>query len=325
MKDPQISIIIPVYNVAPYIENCLNSVLEQEYDNLEIIIVDDCGNDNSMGIVECFCSVHSGNFILLKHNRNRGLSAARNTGIKQATGDYLFFLDSDDELPKGAIKIFVQYINQYGNADFLIGNFLVEGDFHYKPLPPPVVLEGKEITYAYLRDEWYVMACGKLINRDFFIEQNLWFAVGRLHEDELFSFHLALAANRMITVQEPVYKYIIRENSITTLKKEKNYIDLFWIVLKKIELVKLDYSRFSFSISQYCISLLFQYAIFVSESYLPYRKKKILLKWTKEKALSLRTEKLHLKSLIQLFILSSPTFIDLNICKIVRLFLLIYK
>lgn len=117
---PLISIIIPVYNVAPYIEKCLETVISQSYENLEIILVDDCGSDNSMDIVRDFCSSHIGNFVLLNHERNRGLSVARNTGVKHAKGDYLFFLDSDDELPKDAIRNFVQYLNKHGDADFLI-------------------------------------------------------------------------------------------------------------------------------------------------------------------------------------------------------------
>ena len=93
----KVSIIIPVYNVDSYIETCLQSVFNQTYQNIEVIIVDDCGTDHSMEIVEKVVSTYKGTFSIkiLHHNLNSGLSAARNTGIKNATGEYIYFLDSD--------------------------------------------------------------------------------------------------------------------------------------------------------------------------------------------------------------------------------------
>lgn len=90
-KDMKVSIIIPVYNVAPYVEECIQSVLRQDYKNLEIIIIDDCGTDNSMELVEKLVKNSSRDIVILKHDYNKGLSAARNTGIRRATGDYIFF------------------------------------------------------------------------------------------------------------------------------------------------------------------------------------------------------------------------------------------
>ena len=88
-----VSIIIPVYNVAEYIEKCLYSVIQQKTYNIECILVDDCGTDNSIEIAEKIINQYNGpiSFKLLHHNHNRGLSAARNTGINIATGDYVFF------------------------------------------------------------------------------------------------------------------------------------------------------------------------------------------------------------------------------------------
>ena len=92
----KISIIIPIYNVAPYVERCLYSALNQSYEDIELVLVDDCGTDNSMNIVSEVVEKYVGNkkILLFKHEHNLGLSAARNTGIKNATGDYLLFLDS---------------------------------------------------------------------------------------------------------------------------------------------------------------------------------------------------------------------------------------
>ena len=102
----KVSIIIPVYNVGDYIEDCLRSVIRQVYSgDIECIIVDDCGTDNSIALAERLMASYKGpiQFIILHHQHNRGLSAARNTGIDVAQGDYIFFLDSDDELTDDSI------------------------------------------------------------------------------------------------------------------------------------------------------------------------------------------------------------------------------
>lgn len=315
----KISVIIPVYNVAPYIEKCLESVLMQCSDDMEIILVDDCGTDRSMEIVQAFCRSNNGKCRILGHEKNRGLSAARNTGVLHAKGDYVYFLDSDDELPPNSIANFLSYLKEYGDADFLIGNYLIEGNYKFKPLQTPVLLEGNEkIWDAFVAGKWYVMACGKLVNRNFFIKNNLWFAEGRLHEDELFSFLLAMSASRMITVAEKVYKYVICENSISTSKKEKNYIDMFWILLRKLDLIEQNKSRFS-NMPDYVISILFQYAVFVSDSCLPFAKRKVLLGWVRRQAMQHTFEKISWKTAIQRRILLCPLSLTSVICKLANL------
>lgn len=96
IKQPKISIIIPVYNVAEYITECLQSVIRQTYQGeIECIIVEDCGTDNSIAVAERLIAEYRGSieFRILHHERNRGLSAARNTGTDAATGDYIYYLD----------------------------------------------------------------------------------------------------------------------------------------------------------------------------------------------------------------------------------------
>lgn len=319
-----VTIIIPVYNVADWIERCLLSVCNQTYTNIECIIVNDSTPDNSMQIVDRVLESYVGpiKFKVLTHEKNRGLSAARNAGVKNANGDYLFFLDSDDELPEKAIDNFVLYLNKYGDADFLIGNYIVEGDFNYIPLATPTILEGCDnIIRSYLKGKWYTMACGKLINRNFFEEHNLWFAERRLHEDILFSFHSALEATKIITLQEAVYKYIIRDESITTAKREKNYIDMFWIISKKIELVKERYdNKAGVCLYPYLTSNLLAYSILVSVSHLKYRKKNILLKWTKKQLGVLNRKDFSLKTLAEYYILSFSPCIIIGLCKLINRF-----
>lgn len=312
--DPKISIIIPVYNVAAYVERCLESVIEQSYQNLEIVIVDDCGPDNSMDIVRAFCASHEGDFVLLAHEKNRGQSAARNTGIKASSGDYLFFLDSDDELPQDAMLSLVNAIRKKGHADFLIGNCIVHGNYNFVNLTTPPVLESSEIFNAYIGGKLNDMACGKMIDRNFFISSNLWLAEGRIHEDVLYSFQLAMAARKMITVTEPIYIYKIREGSTTTGKREKNYIDMFWIIEQKIRLIN-ESEDWSNEESFHClIGVMFAFVVKVSVSELPWVKKRILVSWIKQLKCRTRLKavktkyRIHSMMIAMPFCLSYPLF-----------------
>ena len=126
----KISIVIPVYNVAPYIGDCIRSVMHQTWQGpLECIFVDDCGTDNSMEIVRSIIEENQGNieFKIIRHKENRGLSAARNTGIAAATGDYVYFLDSDDEITPDCIEALAAPITASEPIDFTIGECRIEG------------------------------------------------------------------------------------------------------------------------------------------------------------------------------------------------------
>ena len=103
---PKVSLIIPVYNVSEYIERCMHSVMAQTYTDIECIIIDDCGTDDSMAKCEQMIREYEGpiKFLILHHEHNRGLSAARNTGIHQTIGKWFYFLDSDDEITPHCIE-----------------------------------------------------------------------------------------------------------------------------------------------------------------------------------------------------------------------------
>ena len=235
-----LSIIIPIYNVEKYIERCLLSVFNQnDLNDTEIILVDDCGTDKSMTIVNQFIDKYSAlyNIKIISHTHNQGLSVARNTGVKHAKGNYIFFLDSDDELPENTINIFNRYLENYGDSDCFIGNYSVIGKFVESNLDSTNnVYNNKSIYELYMNGFIYPMAWGKFIKRSFFEQEELWFPANRFHEDLLFSFKLALKAHSLILINEYVYVYRIRELSITTKKKRKNYIDTFWILSQQIQL-----------------------------------------------------------------------------------------
>ena len=119
----KVSIIIPVYNVELYILKCLESVAAQTMsEGVECILVDDCGKDNSVRIAEDFIRCYQGNieFVLLHHEHNGGLSAARNTGVRAAKGEYVYFLDSDDEIMPNCMELLYSRVEKYGTVDLVV-------------------------------------------------------------------------------------------------------------------------------------------------------------------------------------------------------------
>ncbi len=117
MKKPLISIIVPVYNVERYMERCLDAVVKQTYKNLEVILVDDGSEDRSGSICDRYAS-EDARFKVV-HHQNGGLSAARNTGIKKATGEYITFIDPDDSITEDYIEYLYNLINKH-EADLAI-------------------------------------------------------------------------------------------------------------------------------------------------------------------------------------------------------------
>ena len=222
----KVSVIIPVYNVALYVERCLLSVLNQTWQDLEVLVVNDCTPDNSMEIVRRVVVGHPRGAMVrvLEHEVNRGLSAARNTGIRAATGDYLYFLDSDDYLPSDSIENLGGPAAQC-HADFVIGNYKVTGGDYWAPplcLSTGLYAGNEVILSAYLQDKWYVMAWNKLVRKDWLYDNRLFFEEGIVHEDDLWSFRLACCAERMYVVDVVSYYYYMQPQSIMRFPTKRN-------------------------------------------------------------------------------------------------------
>lgn len=237
-----ISIIVPVYNVALYVESCIRSVIRQTYDGpMECIVVDDCGTDNSMDIVEKLVAEYDGpiSFKVLHHEHNRGLSAARNTGMDEAKGDYLFFLDSDDELTEDCIEKLTTPLRdeQY---DMVLGDLInirlsdtnewIERKTNFKlKLEDKTILRNKKIFKTHKRG-WNQLAQNKLYKADFIKENQLRFKEGLLHEDNLWGFQIAYFARSLYVVRNVTYIWRHREGSITYLyngeERKQSYITI---------------------------------------------------------------------------------------------------
>ena len=240
----KVSIIIPIYNVAPYIEACLKSVMRQTFQgDTECLLIDDCGTDDSMAIAEKMITAYEGSisFRVTRHERNRGLSAARNTGIDAATGDYIYFLDSDDEVTPDCIEKLMRPIMADASIEMVMGNYTIHADegCKVKRFELPVTKQQEELTsleavrdYYFNRRGFYVYAWNKLVSREFLIQNKLYFKEGLLWEDYLWTFFVVKYLSHLVVMPDATYKYYKRQHSITTRAKRRekaHYMGLAYV------------------------------------------------------------------------------------------------
>lgn len=229
-----ISVIIPVYKVQKYIRRCLESVISQKCDRffIECLIIDDCSPDDSMTIVNDVISSYQGNsiiFKLLRHQENKGLSEARNTGIKAATGDFLFFIDSDDHIMENTFKSFVSQFVRYPTVDVVVGNsFGVENSFLSNTAVIPnhttsrYIDDKRKIFEMVLRRQIDRHAWNKLVRRSLFIDNDLYFDAGLLYEDVTWSYKLYSSVSSVLIVPGLTYMYEYNPSSIVHTSSERS-------------------------------------------------------------------------------------------------------
>lgn len=226
-----ISIIVPIYNVELYLRKCINSIRNQTYKNIEIILVDDGSPDNCGKICDEY--KQKDNRIKVIHKKNGGLSEARNYGIEISTGDYILFVDSDDYIANNMCQILLEKAQRY-KADIVSCNLEeVYEDGTYKINKQAIntkeqVFSNLEMIGTYFFDDtidtnvvWNKLYARKL----FFGEHKLRFPVGRLHEDNYTIYKLYYYANKVVVIDDVLYYYLRRSNSITGKPSYKNIID----------------------------------------------------------------------------------------------------
>ena len=226
MSKPVYSIIVPVFKVEAYLDKCVQSLINQTYRNIEIILVDDGSPDRCGEMCDAYARVDSR--IKVIHQKNGGLSDARNTGIHAASGEYLMFVDSDDYITEDTCQSMLPY-TQEGN-EILIGEGVSMGA--NKRLSHGYTSEcvsGKTYLKLALQGGSMPMAAWLYVyNRAFLQRNDLLFKCGILHEDEQFTPRAFLVADRVKETGVNFYRYQIREGSITTGKDfRKNGRDLF--------------------------------------------------------------------------------------------------
>ena len=268
----KISIVIPVYKVSAYIADCLRSVCAQTYPHIEVILVNDATPDDSMEQAAPWIQQmqERGYTVqVVNHPENKGLSAARNTGIKATTTEWVYFLDSDDELTPQCIEWMAEQVELHPSVDFVIGGVKVVGaDWKY-PLTCRVFVDtNQEILQDYTAAKWYVMAWNHLYRKSYLLQHELFFREGLLHEDELYSFQVATTARAMATVYEDTYVYKIRSaGSITSQRKLKNFEDMLEIIYFRYTYILRQYQAGIHTIPfSYCVDISYKLARDIVES-----------------------------------------------------------
>lgn len=221
--DKLVSIIVPVYKVERYLDKCVSSILEQSYHNIEIILVDDGSPDNSGKLCDQYLTDPR---VKVIHQKNMGLSGARNTGIDNSTGDYLMFIDSDDYIDKDMVRYLVDKSEQE-NADIVICDYydVINDEVKRNTYPVNEFLVQGNRKYEYLFNEYTivtVIACNKLYRKHIFSE--IRYPVGKTHEDEYVIAEVLGKADRICYSLKPLYYYIRqREDSIMNSYSEKKF------------------------------------------------------------------------------------------------------
>ncbi|WP_449457179.1 SP_1767 family glycosyltransferase [Streptococcus suis] len=235
---PLISIIVPVYNVQSYLEECLDSICRQTYQNIEILLINDGSTDRSPAICEEYATRDKR--IEIIHQENAGASVARNKGIDQAKGTYILFVDSDDIIHDNLISELYHYVT-LTNADISMGQYYLyqesDGMFYYYPMDDKIDFEIVEPSEAIIRQaNWgiyntanYIVVYNKLIRKELF--ENIRFPEKIRFEDEGILHRLFLRAKTIVQVNQITYLYRIRHNSVMTsafdLSKVRELLQVF--------------------------------------------------------------------------------------------------
>lgn len=219
---PKFSVIIPVYNCENLIKQCVESFLTQSFENYEIIAIDDCSTDNTRNVLK---SIVSEKLIVIEHKKNGGSAVARNTGIKQAKGEYLWFVDADDAVTKDSFEKLDNYVSN-NSVDTVIFDYydvdsklnIIESkkgsEFDFDVVNP---LKAKEVLIQ--------TPCGwnKIFKKSLFENKDLWFLEGNWFEDFATIPKILAKSEKIGYLKEPLYLYVQNDSSKThTQSLERN-------------------------------------------------------------------------------------------------------
>lgn len=235
-----ISIIVPVFDAELYVERCVRSVMAQTYTgDTECIIVDDGSTDGSMAKVKKLVDGYDGNirFRLLAHDQNRGLSEARNTGINATSGDYLLFLDSDDELSIHALKLIAEAAENRPGTDIVAGEYYLCHEYApYLRRNKYEHIDGNTECRRALLAEGSLLdtAHNKLLRREWINDNNLRFHPEIYYEDSLWKWDCAKCAGSITFLRKPTMVYFCNPGSIANGKTPKHLHDTLKVLEIKL-------------------------------------------------------------------------------------------
>ena len=227
----KVTLIIPIYNAGLYLEDCLNSAINQTLQDIEIICINDGSTDNSLDIVHCFAQKDKR--IRVINQKNQGLSASRNNAIQISKGQYLAFLDSDDTLELNALELMYTEAKE-SKSDIVVTQPKKIDKFGNITISSFPQLKQNHFENV-LNPNFSVSVCTKLFRRTLFDKYSIQFPVGYDYEDHITTLKLFFYAQRVSYLDVTVYNYFLRDNSITTSLSQKKIDDIFQVT-KDMEL-----------------------------------------------------------------------------------------
>ena len=237
-----ITIVVPVYNVEKYLEKSVQSLLKQDHENIEILLVDDGSTDQSGAICDHYSTID--NRVRVFHKMNGGLSDARNYGIERARGSYITFIDSDDYVAPKYVSILYNSLVRY-DADISVCEFSIIGPEgqeinHPSNSGKQTVLTRRQAIEIILKQKPFSnSACGKLFKTSYF--QNVQFPVGRIYEDVATTYKLFLKATAVVFTEKTLYYYVYRPQSISKSSFSVNQMDCLFYAEEMVNSVLAQY------------------------------------------------------------------------------------
>lgn len=218
INTPLVSIVIPIFNSEKYINRCVNSVINQSYKNIEILLINDGSTDQSSILCDNLLKVD--NRVRVYHQNNQGLSVARNVGISNSNGEYISFIDSDDWVSVFFIEKLLECSIKY-DSSISICNYsevhesnIFDESLNYTNYNVKIFssFQAMDLLIGEMNEQ-FTISCNKLYKRDVFINNS--FPPGRYHEDEFTTYKLFLSSNRIAYIDLSMYFYFINYNGIT--------------------------------------------------------------------------------------------------------------
>jgi glycosyltransferase involved in cell wall biosynthesis len=249
-----ISIIVPIYNTEKYLKKCIDSLINQTYKNIEIILINDGSKDNSHNIVSSYRDKR----IKYYKKENEGIGKTRNFGIDKATGDYLMFIDSDDYISKDCCEKFYNKIKK-SKADIVVSDFYkdINGKYEY--------IKIDDFEDSNLKDNSSLLVkinpgpCNKVYKRELVINNNIRFNEQYKYEDSPFVIESLIKAKKIVKLNEALSYYCIHNNSETTVRDDRVFdiIKIIDIIREKAK----DYNYLKNDLDKFTVDLITNYTI----------------------------------------------------------------
>ena len=216
----KVSVIVPIYNVEPYIARCVESLMEQTLQEVEYIFVDDCATDNSIDILMRTLEKYPNRnkyVKVLKHKENKGLPAARNTGLKEATGKYIFHCDSDDYVESDMLKKLFEFAEEK-NADYIWSDYYVSLNDGSRYKEQPDYVDVDQAFRGILRGEMAYNVWNKLVRKDLYKNNNIFFPSGNAMGEDMTMIMLLACATKVAYLHYGGYHYVTTNPGALTKK-----------------------------------------------------------------------------------------------------------